>query len=300
MLLESGNFEKGKSIVSTPPTIRDTLTISLRSEFEPIRSISNVVVSVITIINDIPFTNSDASLGGDAYIGSDAPITIAWECIPPTEVTLKLYGAQLDEYYSADNILGIIEDYRVRETITTSNTTHTFDITPYIYGTVQPSFGTSMYIAITPSNGISVEGRTVSIVGTPPPPRVIPSVVTIINDIPVDNQGLSFEYDTLIGNYTSMTITWDCTPPTEVTLELYGANLVSNDQFFQGVPFGTVESFRVRETITTSNTTHTFDITPYLFREEYFGTSMYIVITPSNGLPVQGHTIYVIGQLPFS
>jgi hypothetical protein len=163
MLLESNNFEKAKSIVSTPPSAQDTLSVALRSEFEKIVYIPEPVgPSVVTIIDDIPINNQQPALGGDLYFGGSS-ITITWTCIPSSEVTIELYGARLDMFTGFP--IGAIESHTVRETIVTSNTSHIFDFTPYFYESVALSVGTSMYVVITPSNGLSVQGHIVSMIG---------------------------------------------------------------------------------------------------------------------------------------
>ena len=167
MLLESGNFDRGKSIVSTPPSGQDSLSVSLRSEFEapiivqsvvpepPPPPTEPVVPSVVTIIDDI---DSSVSIPGSAYpyfFGSS--FTVTWSCIPSAEVTLELYGARLN----SSSPVSVIEPHAVRETIITSNTSHTFNAIPYGY--IPSSYGTNMYIVITPSSGSSVTGNSVNI-----------------------------------------------------------------------------------------------------------------------------------------
>jgi hypothetical protein len=155
MLLESNNFERAKSIVSTPPYVQSTLSVALRSEFEP------PVASVVTIIDDTPISGSDSTFGGDYYLGAN--ITITWSCIPPSEVTVELYGANL----SFSHPFQPTGDYTVRETIITSNTSYSFNTYPYGWANVHQGEligGTSMYVVITPSIGSPVTGRTVSVI----------------------------------------------------------------------------------------------------------------------------------------
>lgn len=163
MLLESNNFERGKSIVSTPPSIRDTLSISLRSEFEkPIiveflpPPIEPVVPSVVTIIDDIPISFNDPGYGGDYFVGGS--MTITWNCIPPSEVTVQLYVATLN----FDEFLGYLYDteYTIRETITTTETSHTFSVEGYGLYYFFP-YGSRGFIVITPRTGEPVTGRRV-------------------------------------------------------------------------------------------------------------------------------------------
>jgi hypothetical protein len=93
------------------------------------------------------------------------------------------------------------------------------------------------------------------------------------------------------GDYNSndqITITWSCIPPSEVTVELYGAAISQN------LPLELSESYAVRETIITSNTSHTFSLVPYGVNDTPpLGTRMYVVITPSGGLPVTGQSLSV-------
>ena len=129
----------------------------------------------------------------------------------------------------------------------------------------------------------------------PPPPPPSAPVVTIINDIPTYGTIFGLDYLDTFKLSVTVTITWECVPPSEVTVELYGAQSFLNASNETLVPG---ESYYVRQTTTTSGTTFTFDAVLYTLPNvpSDYGTFMYVTITPTGGSPVQGRTVVIFGS----
>ena len=123
----------------------------------------------------------------------------------------------------------------------------------------------------------------------PPPSPPIPSVVTIIDDIPINY--IEPTLGGAINLNSEITIRWSCIPESEVRLQLYGATYDSS--------YSINGQYMLLETIITRATSHTFNVTGYGFMVvddvAQLGTRAYIVITPTIGEPAIGRQVGLLG-----
>jgi hypothetical protein len=100
-----------------------------------------------------------------------------------------------------------------------------------------------------------------------------PSVVTIINDIPVSSQYLGIDFN----SNETITISWSCVPLSQVTLNVY----VQEVSFVTLEPLG---DFSLLYTVTSNDTTFTIG-SPVLFK-------VFISISPTIGSAVNTRTVF--------
>lgn len=161
-LVQSRNFKDKKSIVSTPPSILDTLSVSLRTEFEPPPVIEPVVPeppppppeTIVTIVNGMPVNGNSEMLGDyfSFYVGESDAAVVSWVCFPPSEVTVREYAIPLD---STGVVYFPIGPPSNAKTVTTTGTSYT--VIGRDYHTEYSLDFFRVYVTITPTDGPTVE-----------------------------------------------------------------------------------------------------------------------------------------------
>lgn len=126
-------------------------------------------VSVVTITNYIPITGNNPDYLGN-YWFADAPgnVEITWTCNPPSEVTVRLFGARVGYDFRPDDSFFLlpVEDTYLIETFTTNSTSQVINFGPYVpWYTGELSYiGGRFAITITPTRGgVAVNGGGVTL-----------------------------------------------------------------------------------------------------------------------------------------